>query len=75
MKLLFCAGYQHPPPAVHHVMMASLLLLGHWEEETEVNLFLVGLIWEQNDLVLVLDRIIEFITIHDIVVLSFHCIL
>lgn len=56
-------------------MMASLLLLGHWEEETEVNLFLVGLIWEQNDLVLVLDRIIEFITIHDIVVLSFHCIL
>lgn len=28
-------GYQHPPPAVHHVMMASLLLLGHWEEETE----------------------------------------
>jgi hypothetical protein len=29
-------GYQNPPPAVHRVMMATLLLLGHWEEETEV---------------------------------------
>jgi len=29
-------GYQSPPPAVHRVMMATLLLLGHWEEETEV---------------------------------------
>ena len=34
--MVFPSGYQHPPPAVHHVMMASLLLLGHWEEETEV---------------------------------------
>ncbi|XP_076086199.1 uncharacterized protein LOC143056904 isoform X2 [Mytilus galloprovincialis] len=28
-------GYQNPPPAVHRVMMATLLILGHWEEETE----------------------------------------
>ncbi|XP_021364892.1 uncharacterized protein LOC110457720 isoform X2 [Mizuhopecten yessoensis] len=27
--------YNNPPPAVHRVMMATLLLLGHWEEETE----------------------------------------
>ncbi|XP_069114562.1 uncharacterized protein [Argopecten irradians] len=27
--------YNSPPPAVHRVMMATLLLLGHWEEETE----------------------------------------
>lgn len=29
-------AYQNPPPAVHRVMMATLLLLGHWDEETEV---------------------------------------
>ncbi|GFO42476.1 kyphoscoliosis peptidase, partial [Plakobranchus ocellatus] len=28
-------GYSCPPPAVHMVMMATLLLLGHFEEETE----------------------------------------
>ncbi|KAL3861103.1 hypothetical protein ACJMK2_007175 [Sinanodonta woodiana] len=28
-------GYQSPPPAVHSVMKATLLLLGHFEEETE----------------------------------------
>jgi hypothetical protein len=30
-------GYQNPPPAVHRVMMATLLLLGHWEEETSLS--------------------------------------
>ncbi|XP_035828905.1 hillarin-like [Aplysia californica] len=29
-------GYSSPPPAVHRVMMATLLLLGHFEEETQV---------------------------------------
>jgi len=28
--------YQRPPTSVHKVMMATLLILGHIEEETEV---------------------------------------
>ncbi|XP_053379057.1 uncharacterized protein LOC123526583 isoform X3 [Mercenaria mercenaria] len=29
-------GYSNPPPIVHTVMMSTLLLLGHWEDETKV---------------------------------------
>ncbi|WAR14362.1 hypothetical protein MAR_004467 [Mya arenaria] len=28
-------GYSSPPPIVHTVMMATLLLLGHWHEDTK----------------------------------------
>lgn len=28
-------GYGNPPPIVHTVMMSTLLLLGHWEEQTK----------------------------------------
>lgn len=29
-------GYAKPPPIVHTVMVSTLLLLGHWKDETKV---------------------------------------